>query len=123
MGRVLLSVLADEEIRQLYGTTRIIAAATERTKTSLDDVIAELARVRQDGWCLVDQELEWGLRSVAVPVMRSGRVFAALNVATANVAESPVETRERVLPALLATAATISEILQATPPHLHPVVG
>lgn len=123
MGRVLLSRLDDQEIRELYRSSREPQPATPHTKTSIEDVLNEVNEVRGSGFCLVDQELEWGLRSVAVPVLRSGEPFAALNVATANVAEQLSDTRDRVLPALKKTAGEISDILQATPPHLHPVVA
>lgn len=123
MGRVLLSELSDEKIRELYGSTRALGASTARTKTAIEDIIAEVAQVRQRGYGLVDQELEWGLRSVAVPVLRSGGVFSALNVATANVSEDTEQTTERVLPALRETAEALSQILQTAPPHLRPITA
>jgi len=120
MGRVVLSALTDEEVRALYEESGPPHASTTFTKTALDDIVAELHTVRREGYCLVDQELEWGLRSIAVPVMRGGRIFAALNVATANASEALDATRGRLLPALTRTAAEISEIVQAAPLHTLP---
>ena len=67
---------------------------------------AELDRIRAQGWALVDQELEEGLRSVAAPIRdRAGRVVAAVNV-SAHASRASRDTVRRVLlPPLLATAA------------------
>lgn len=115
MGRVLLSSLPDKEIRELYQRSDVIAASTARTKKSVEDIMREVQSARDEGYCLVDQELEWGLRSVAVPVLRGGRVVAALNVATANVYEETPATLERVLGSLARVATEISQILGAAP--------
>jgi IclR family pca regulon transcriptional regulator len=69
--------------------------------------MSELSRVREAGYSLVDQELEMGLRSLAVPVRDgSGRVVAAINVST-TAAGAPGETLESVLPALLTAQSNI----------------
>lgn len=115
MGRVLLSELPDDEIQQLHTRSAPIVASTPRTKTSLKDIIQEIQIVRDEGFCLVDQELEWGLRSVAVPIFRGEHVVAALNVATANVFEEASVTLERVLMPLREVASEISHVLSATP--------
>ena len=71
-----------------------------------------LKQVRAQGWALVDQELEMGLRSVAAPLRdSSGRAVAAMNIST-QVARTPVEQiHDDLVPALVATAAQISEAL------------
>jgi IclR family pca regulon transcriptional regulator len=120
MGRVLLSAQSNDDVRALFAASGPPHAATTFTKTSADEILIELETVRNEGYCLVDQELEWGLRSIAVPVMRSGRIFAALNVATANASEALAETRNRLLPALQVTATEIAKILQAAPLHTLP---
>ena len=100
MGRVLLAALEPSQ-----ATHRL--AATERrrltpyTHTSLDDIAAVLAEVRRDGYCIVDQELEVGLISIAVPVYNNaGRVAVAINVATSPERARPAQLAERFLPAL-----------------------
>jgi len=80
MGRILLGSLPDEEVeRRLAGAE--LPARTEHTLTRVDDVLARVRQARDQGWCLVDQELEEGLISMAAPVVnRNGRVIAALNI-------------------------------------------
>ena len=80
MGRVLLAAYSEAELSEyLNRTTR--PRLTEHTRTTADELRAAIAEVRQAGWALVDQELEEGLRSIAVPLINAkGRVIAALNV-------------------------------------------
>ncbi|MFD0070199.1 IclR family transcriptional regulator C-terminal domain-containing protein, partial [Streptomyces sp. NPDC127574] len=86
---------------------------TPRTITDPERLKAELDRVREAGYALVEGELEEGLRSIAVPVRdRVGRVVAAVNVAmhsTRRTAESCVRD---VLPDLHATATRVEEDLR-----------
>jgi IclR family pca regulon transcriptional regulator len=71
-----------------------------------------LAEVRKQGWALVDQELEIGLRSVAAPIRNTeGRTIAALNCSAAAARVSIDELRSRFLPSLLRTADLVSESL------------
>ncbi|MGW4230265.1 IclR family transcriptional regulator domain-containing protein [Streptomyces sp. NPDC004980] len=81
---------------------------TPRTLTSATDLAAAVDTAARDGYALVDQELEEGLRSLAVPLRdRAGHVVAALDVALHSGRSTPQETRDRVLPALRDTAARI----------------
>jgi IclR family pca regulon transcriptional regulator len=74
--------------------------------------LAEVRRVRQQGYCLLDQELEEGIRSVAAPLHdRRGRVVAAINVGTHASRVTLKELRGDILPALLDTARAIEERL------------
>ncbi|MFJ4818554.1 helix-turn-helix domain-containing protein [Streptomyces sp. NPDC088801] len=67
-----------------------------------------LASVRSQGYALVDEELEEGLRSIAVPIRdRSGRVVAALNTALHASRRTPRECVTDLLPELTATATRI----------------
>lgn len=107
MGRVLLSALSVREREPLLAGAEL-APLTERTLTSVTDISAELDRVREQGWALVDGELEIGLRSIAVPVRgRDGRTAAAVNVST-SASAGPVSTLvDHHLPLLLSTARDI----------------
>jgi IclR family pca regulon transcriptional regulator len=110
MGRVLLSELPPDEVRRRVGTT--IEPRTEHTVTDLESLEKELAKVREQGWALVDQELEIGLRSIAAPLRdSSGRTIASINVSTHAGRTTLDEIHEHFLPALLATAAQLTGAL------------
>ena len=73
-------------------------------------------RARRDGYALVDQELEEGLRSIAVPIRDgSGAVVAAMNLSTHAARRSVASMRSELLPALRETAARIEADLAAAP--------
>lgn len=101
--------------------TRYLAEATlerftRRTITSPEALRAELVRVRTQGWALVDQELEEGIRSVAAPVHdRTGRVVAAVNVSSQAGRRTLDAMRSDLLPPLLEAAAGIARDLALTP--------
>ncbi|WP_416519593.1 IclR family transcriptional regulator domain-containing protein [Streptomyces achromogenes] len=95
---------------------RLPAAATSLGRVLLADTgtpaAPELAEARARGYALVDEELESGLRSVAVPVRdRTGRAVAAVNVATHAARRSLEDCVEHLLPALRATADDIQRDL------------
>ena len=80
MGRVLLAALPDAEVAAILAASPI-KAHTPLTRTDPQDLMAEIGRVRAQGYAVIDQELEMGLCSIAVPVSNaSGRVVAAINV-------------------------------------------
>ncbi|HEL4259513.1 helix-turn-helix domain-containing protein [Stenotrophomonas maltophilia] len=82
MGRVLLAALPRDTLEG-YLERNPLRPRTERTITRMDDFLDTLEKVRREGVSLVDQELEIGLRSIAVPVRsRSGDVIGALNIGT-----------------------------------------
>ena len=110
MGRVLLADLPAPSTR---GVPRWLwrRPLTSHTITAPEALRAELDRVREQGWAIVDQELEVGLRSLAAPVHRRGEVVAAINVSTAAGQADVAATRERLLPALLSAARAISDDL------------
>ena len=111
MGRVLLAAKRDTELREyLNGTT--LKAYTPKTITVKSKLTAELKRVRQQGFALVDEELELGLRSIAVPVItRAGRVVAAMNT---GVHSSRLTTKQMIrdlLPVLRQGAERLGQAL------------
>ena len=107
MGRVLLAGLPDDELDAYLARVRL-ERLTPRTVSSVAALRGELARVRGQGWALVNQELEEGLRAVAAPIRdRAGRVVAAVNV-SAHASRTSLEAMRRdVLPPLLKAAARI----------------
>jgi IclR family transcriptional regulator, pca regulon regulatory protein len=108
MGRVLLAALPDAELERFLELTPL-ERFTDNTITdpaALRDAVLE---TREQGWALVDQELELGLRSVAAPVTGPSRcAIAAVNVSAAAQRVSIDEFRKRFLPDLVETAAAIS---------------
>jgi IclR family pca regulon transcriptional regulator len=116
VGRVILAHLGDEEIdaRLARAEPRRLTA---RTIVSPDQLRAELRRVRRQGYAIVDQELEEGLRSVAAPVRdRDGEVVAAVNIPVHASRNSVESVRRDLLPHLLATVARIEADLRVTGP-------
>lgn len=117
MGRVLLAGLPEDRFED-YLAHAVLNPLTERTVTDPQQLRTLVAQVREQGWAVVDQELELGLRSVAVPVFDPhGRVVAALNTsmqATMGL-QTPTlgEAAARVLPHLQQASATITAALAA----------
>lgn len=110
MGRVLLAELEPDDLEARLPTT--IEARTDLTITDAGELRAELARIRSQGWALVDQELETGLRSIAAPLRdSSGRAIASMNLSTHAGRTGVDEIHEVFLPALVRTAASLSEAL------------
>jgi IclR family pca regulon transcriptional regulator len=97
MGRVMLASLAPKELTA-YLKGRAFTPKTIVQKAALT---VELDRVRRQGYAFVDEELEIGLRSLAVPVRtRSGRVVAAMNSGMHAARVRPKEMLTRFLPVL-----------------------
>ncbi len=113
MGRTLLAELDEAALDDLL-RRHPPQARTARTLTDVAALKAELARVRRQGWCVVDQELEEGLVSLSVAIRdRAGRAIAAMNV-SGQAARTPAATMvERFLPRLQAAAAQIAQMLHA----------
>jgi IclR family pca regulon transcriptional regulator len=100
MGRVLLAQLSPQEIDAYLDRTKRIQY-TARTIVSRDGLLSTLESVRTNGYALIDQELEIGLRSIAVPIHGAdGRAIAALNVGVQAARISIAEMESRILPAL-----------------------
>ncbi len=110
MGRVLLAGLDEEGLDAVLGA----APSPGRTPWSVTDPDAlreVVAEVRDQGWAYVDQELEVGLRSLAVPVRgRSGEVVAALNVSSST----PIDDLAEVVAALRDVVARVEADLRLT---------
>lgn len=82
LGRACLAYLPDDELDRYFEDTQL-RQLTEHTITDETELRRELARVREQGWTLVDQEFEIGLRSLGVPVRNAeGKVVASVNCST-----------------------------------------
>jgi IclR family transcriptional regulator, pca regulon regulatory protein len=119
MGRVMLAGLDDAELDACL-LDADLRRLTARTVSTPEALRRELRRVRSQGWALVDQELEEGLRSVAAPIRdRTGRVVAAVNLSAHASRTSKDAMRRDLLPPLRAAAARIEADLRvATPTRL-----
>jgi IclR family pca regulon transcriptional regulator len=114
MGRVLLAGLSDEDLDS-YLASVTLDRLTSRTVGTTTALRAEIGKVRTQGFSLVDQELEEGLRSVAAPIRdRAGRVVASVNISTHASRTSLESMRRNLVPPLMAAAARISADLPAT---------
>ncbi|MFZ9628406.1 MAG: IclR family transcriptional regulator domain-containing protein, partial [Ilumatobacteraceae bacterium] len=106
MGRVLLASRSDDEVRAAFSVAP--PPPTERAVHDAESLLDEVRTIRQQGWCLLDQELEEGIRSVAAPLHdRRGRVVASINVGTHASRVTLKHLRGEILPDLLTTARSI----------------
>ncbi|MFJ1709494.1 IclR family transcriptional regulator C-terminal domain-containing protein [Kitasatospora sp. NPDC088346] len=111
MGRTLLAGLP-AETRAAYLSRAQLKALTDRTVTSPDHLAQILDQVHRDGCALVDEELEEGLRSIAVPLRdHAGHVVAAVNISMHASRRSLEQTRTELLPSLRAAAGRIENDL------------
>lgn len=111
MGRVLLASLSASDLDAYFSIARLdsFTRATVVDEQSLRNMIV---KVRRQGYCVVDQELEPELRSLAVPVLNaSGRVVAAMNVSAQASQTSKKEMLERFLPVLRDAAAKMRPLI------------
>jgi IclR family pca regulon transcriptional regulator len=110
MGRVLMSG-QEQADRAAYLARTDIKRATRLTETDPARLLALFEQARHDGYAIVDQELEVGLRSLAVPVLGSQGVVAAINLG-GHASRIPVaEMQKRYLPALRRAAKDLGAIL------------
>lgn len=101
MGRVLLAHLPFEEAQSRIEKSDL-TPRTSYSRTDTNDVMEQIKLVRNQGYALIDQEVEIGLRSLAVPIY-DGRdtVIAALNVGVAAVQQNPEDLKDQFLDELL----------------------
>ncbi|NKT11634.1 helix-turn-helix domain-containing protein [Rhodococcus hoagii] len=114
MGRVLLAGLSPAELDAYLARVDLtpITGRTIATPAALRD---ELDKIRVDGFCVVDQELEEGLRSLAAPIRdRDGTVVAAVNISTQAARYTTEAVYDTLVPAAVATADAISADLART---------
>lgn len=111
MGRVLLADLPEDHLQNALNATRF-QAFTSRTIVDRRKLEQQLATVRVQGWALVDQELEEGLRSIAAPLRNTrGRTVAAMNLGTHTSRVSLERLRKELLPLLMGAASRVNELL------------
>lgn len=111
MGRVLLANLPPEELESYLSRAELIRR-TGRTIVSREKLRQVLRLVRRNGYSIVDQELEHGLRSMAVPIQNSGgKVTAALNVGAQAQRVTILDMTNKFLPHLQDAAQELTMLL------------
>jgi IclR family pca regulon transcriptional regulator len=112
MGRTLLAELDNQSLDDVLRNSPPVRR-TERTIVDTVALKAQLAKVREQGWCIVDQELEEGLVSLSAPIRdRAGRAIAAMNISGQANRTPSAFMIEHFLPKLRQAAADISRMLQ-----------
>ncbi len=112
MGRAILANLSPEELES-YMSRAQLKRFTERTIVNPAKLTQALRQVRRDGYSIIDQELEHGLRSMAVPIQNpSGKVVAALNIGAHAQRVSIQEMQSKFLPHLRAAAQELCLLLK-----------
>ncbi|MBS7544138.1 IclR family transcriptional regulator domain-containing protein [Ancylobacter oerskovii] len=117
MGRVLLASLPEAEAHALLQRSQL-QPFTPFTLTTEEAVMAECRRVREQGYAVVDQELELGLCSIAVPLADiSGRVVAALNIGASAAQVAAAEMPGLYLPTMRRIQAALRPLLRPADPR------
>lgn len=114
MGRVLLAQLPEDDLHAFLARAKL-ERHTPFSITDKDALRKELSNVRAQGFAMVDQELDLGLRSVAVPVFAgNGELLGAINIST-NASRVAVEVLlSDYLPRLQQVAKTVRSVIRST---------
>jgi len=114
IGKLLLAHLDEADLAGRVTDSSFAGQHGPNAKVSLDELREELAQIREQGWSMQDEELTYGLRSVAGPVTgRDGRVVAGVNLAVPSRDWSSQRIVRELRPVLLATCAEISALMSA----------
>lgn len=112
MGRVLLAALPENDARLLLEKSSL-TAFTPNTRTDPSALMEELARIRAQGFAVIDQELELGLCSIAVPLRNDrGLVIAAINIGASAAGISADRMADTFLAPLQAVANALKPLLR-----------
>ncbi|MBX3530449.1 MAG: helix-turn-helix domain-containing protein [Rhizobiaceae bacterium] len=107
MGRVLLGGLAPADLPGVLSRSKLVQN-TPKTQTDPAALMRAIADAARDGYALVDEELEMGLMSIAVPIReRSGRIVGAINVPAQSARYTPAKLKAAALPVLRKATADI----------------
>lgn len=110
-GRVLLSEMPKDNVKFLLNRMSR-PAFTPRTRTGLRDILQEIDRARQQGYAIVEEELEIGLRSVAVPIRNSrGELVAALSLSVSIHRMTSDEVVDKLLPEMETARRNLAALL------------
>jgi IclR family pca regulon transcriptional regulator len=114
IGKLMLAGLDEAELHERITDTSFPGQHGPNAKLSLDELRQELAQIREQGWAVQDEELAYGLRSVAGPITGTGgRVIAGVNLAVQARDWSTQRIVRELKPVLLKTCAEISQLAAA----------
>jgi IclR family transcriptional regulator, pca regulon regulatory protein len=117
IGKLLLAYLDEDDLEARITDASFAANSGPNAKLSLAELRTELRAIREQGWAMQDEELAYGLRSVAGPVTGpAGRVVAGVNLAVQARDWSTQRIIRELKPAVLATCAEISALLAGSNP-------
>jgi IclR family transcriptional regulator, pca regulon regulatory protein len=112
IGKLLLAHLDDADLAERITEESFAAQHGPNAKVSLDELRADLAAIREQGWAMQDEELAHGLRSIAGPLTGpGGRVVAGVNLALQARDWSTARIVRELKPVVLDTCAEISALL------------
>jgi IclR family pca regulon transcriptional regulator len=111
IGKLLLAFVDEDDLRSRISESSFTSQHGPNAKVSLAELSEELEQIRAQGWAMQDEELAYGLRSIAGPVTGSdGRVVAGVNLAVQARDWSTQRIVRELRPALLETCAEISAL-------------
>lgn len=109
---LLLLALSEPPWREQWLATHPLKPYTSHTVTSLEELRSQMAQIARQHWCLSEQQLELGMRGIAVPVVDlRGNLVAALNITMPMGTESADNALRRVLPVLQETARSMRNLI------------
>ena len=110
IGRVLLAELPDEELDDRLRKMEL-RKETEWTLHQVEGLKDEIRRVREQGYCVIDQEVEIGVLAASVPVRRAGHPTVGISVAVHASRASVSSLESEFVPALQNTAVELEQVL------------
>jgi IclR family pca regulon transcriptional regulator len=111
-GRVLVAGKSDDFVEHMLTRAAPKTKLTPKTKVTPDEIRAEIARIRETGYGLNDEEIEVGLRVIAVPVRNTiGNTVATLCVSTYSGRYEIAELQQKFLPALIKSSARLGQLI------------
>ncbi|CAA9563327.1 MAG: Transcriptional regulator, IclR family [uncultured Thermomicrobiales bacterium] len=112
ISKLLLANVTEERLDRFFALASPLPRFTPRTLVDPDELRAELAEIRRQGYAVSDEDLDLGACSVAAPICgRDGRVVAGLSIASPSTRFGPTEL-ERARVAVMAAGAEISARLR-----------
>ena len=112
IGKLLLAFLGEDELAKCITSGSFDGTTGPNAKRSLDELRPELAAIRAQGWATQDEELAYGLRSVAAPVRgENGAVVAGANLAVQSRDWPAARITRELRPMVLETCTEISRLL------------